>query len=66
MKEEQYNLLVQYASDFRSALYAYEDVYGIINLVADPISEIVAAGVKLMHLVESLESFHSSHEGESF
>ena len=66
MTEDQYNLLAQYASVFRSALHAYEDVYGIIDLEADPISEIVAAGVKLMHVVDSIEPIHSSQDGEPF
>lgn len=55
MTAEQYNLLVQYASDFRSAMYAYEEEYGVIDLKADPISDIVAAGAKLVHIVDSLE-----------
>lgn len=66
MTEEQYNLLMQYTSELRSALYAYEDEHGIIDLEADPISEIVAAGAKLMHLADSLGPVHSSQEGDPF
>lgn len=66
MTEEQYNLLMQYTSELRSSLYAYEDEHGIIDLEADPISEIVAAGAKLMRLADSLEPVHSSQEGDPF
>ena len=66
MTKEQYNLLVQYASDFRSALYAYEQEYGIINLETDHISEIVAAGANLMRLVDSLEPVRSPHDEDPF
>ena len=66
MTKEQYNLLVQYASDLRSALYAYEQEYGIIILETDHISEIVAAGANLMQLVDSLEPVHSPHDEDPF
>lgn len=66
MTEEQYLLLVQYASDLRSAICAYEDEYGIINLETNPISEIVDAGAKLIHLADSIEPVHSALDGDSF
>lgn len=66
MTEEQYNQLMQYASDLRSALYVYEEKYGIINLEADPVPEIVTVGAKLMHLVESIEPIHSCKHGDPF
>ena len=66
MTIEQYNLLVQYAADFRSALCAYEQEYGIIDLKTDRISDIVAAGANLMHLVDSLEPIHSPHDEDPF
>lgn len=54
MTTEQYILLAQYASDFRSAVLAYEDEYSPIDLISDPISDIVATGANLMHLVDTL------------
>lgn len=66
MTEEQYNLLAQHASDLRSAINAYEEVYGIIDLKADPIAEIVAAGARLIHVVDSVEPFRSVQTGEPF
>ena len=66
MTAEQYSLLVRYASDFRSAPYAYEEEYGVIALKADRISEIVAAGADLIHLVDSLEPVHSPHDENPF
>lgn len=66
MTAEQYRLLVKYASDLRSALCAYEDKYGVIDLKVDPISEIVEAGANSIHLVDSLEPIHSSHEEDPF
>ena len=66
MTKEQYNLLMQYASDFRSAMYAYEQEYGIINLETDHFSEIVAAGANLIHLVDPLDPIHSPHDEVPF
>lgn len=66
MTIEQYTLLVQYAADFRSALCAYEQVYGIIDLKTDRISDIVAAGANLVHLVDSLEPVHTPHDEDHF
>ncbi len=66
MTAEQYRLPVQYASDLRSSMCAYEDKYGVIDLVDDNISEIVAAGADLIHPVESLEPIHSPLEEDLF
>lgn len=66
MTAEQYKLLVHYASDLRSALYAYEEEYGVINLKDDSISEIVVAGANLIHLVDSLEPLDSPYENVPF
>lgn len=66
MTTEQYNLLVQYAADFRSALCAYEQEYGIIDLKTDRISDIVAAGANLVHLVDSLEPGHAPYDEDHF
>lgn len=59
MTAEQYHLLVQCASDLRSALCAYESQHGEIDLANDPISEIVTAGANLMHLIDRLEPISS-------
>ena len=66
MTTEQYQLMVQYASELRSALNAYEEKYGIIDLKADRISEIIDAGANLIHLVDSLEPLHSPHDEDPF
>lgn len=66
MTTEQYNLLVQYASDFRSAVLAYEDEYGPIDLISDPISDIVATGANLMHLVNDLVLSNDKHAEDQF
>lgn len=66
MTAEQYRLLVQYASDLRSAMCAYEDEYGYFDLESDRISEIVAAGANLMHLVDSLEPIHLPQDDDPF
>lgn len=66
MTKEQYNLLMQYAADFRSALCAYEQEYGIIDLKTDHISDIVAAGANLMHLVDTLKSINATHDEDPF
>ena len=66
MTIEQYNLLVQYAADFRSALCAYEQKYGIIDPKTDRISDIVEAGANLIHLVDSLEPVYSPHDDDPF
>lgn len=66
MTIEQYDLLIKYASDFRSALYAYEQENGVIDLKADCISEIVAAGANLIRLVDSLEPVLSPHDEAHF
>lgn len=66
MTKEQYNLLMQYAADFRSALCAYEQEYGIIDLKTDRISDIVAAGANLMHLVDTLKPINATHDEDPF
>ncbi len=66
MTAEQYRLMVRYASDLRSAMCAYEDKYGVIDLADDNISEIVAAGADLIHLVDSLEPILSPLVEEPF
>lgn len=66
MTKEQHNLLMQYAADFRSALCAYEQEYGIVDLKTDRFSDIVAAGANLMHLVDSLKPNHAPHDEDPF
>ncbi len=66
MTAERYRLLVKYASDLRSALCAYEDKYGAIDLENEYISEIVDAGANLMRLLDSLEPIASPLEEEPF
>lgn len=66
MTAEQYTLLVQYVLELNSALCAYEDQYGIINLESDPIKEIVSASAKLIHFVDSLEPIFSSQDEDPF
>jgi len=59
MTAEQDGLLIQYANDFRSALCAYEDDYGVLDLENKPLADIVEAGAKMSHLIESLETVRS-------
>lgn len=66
MTKEQYDLLFQYALDFNSAVCAYEDEHGPIDLTEDPISEIVVAGAHLMHLVNTLEPIYTPIEEDPF
>jgi hypothetical protein len=57
MTTEQHEQLIQCANDFRSELYSFENSYGIIDLKNAPYAEIIIAGAKMMHLIESIESY---------
>jgi hypothetical protein len=66
MTAEQYNLLIQFANNFSSAVSAYEHEYGIIDLKTDPISEIVTEAANMMHLIYALEPVPSQEDTAPF